>query len=272
MLNSFFFIPPTIHDFANKLQKIVANYMVVDFEESINDEQFDKIATLVSCIISKESVFVRPALRNENGKFSTKQYNSLLQLGFKKFVLPKIETKNELLLLIAETGEAIKDCNFVLSIESPTALLNINELINNQQLNFWGLIFGSHDFCSYSGMAHTLENLYAARFLISTYASAHNLFSIDIASVNTNDAASFNNELLASANLGYNAKAILHPDQLLWLNNFNHDFHSKKMNEAIEIIDYFNKNGKPLIFKYKGMIYEKPHMKRLLKFIDEKKK
>lgn len=270
MIESFLFIPPTINNFADKVKNATADYVVIDFEESIKNEQFDEFILLVTTSISKEKVFVRPTLRNEDGTLFIEQYAALLLHGFRKFILPKIETLNDLKFIYETNPEVVKECTYILGIESPIAFISINQLINNGYLCFWGLVFGSHDYCFYSGMTHNLDTLTTARFMISTYASAYKLKSIDIASINTGNKDEFFIELLTTAEYGFSAKTIIHPNQLSWLTEFNNEYINAQLSEAKAVIDHFKKIGEPLIFKFKDKIYERPHVKRLMEILEKK--
>lgn len=268
LIESFLFIPPSIRNFADKVCKTSSEYVVIDFEESIKTEQFDEFCLLTKTLIMKDNVFVRPGMRSEDGVFFIEQYARLLNQGFRKFILPKIENLNDLKLIYEINSKAVNECVYILSIESPISLINANQLINNGLINFWGLIFGSHDFCAYSRITHTLSNLATARFMISTFASAYNLKSIDIASMNTDNKDEFLAEVLSAAENGYSAKAIIHPNQLAWLTEFNINLKTEQVIEARGIIDHYKRIGEPLIFKYQGKIYERPHVKRFMEILN----
>ena len=129
-----------------------------------------------------------------------------------------------------------------------------------------GIGLGSHDYTDVIGMKHSLEYLSYARNHVLNMGKAHNLITIDIASMNIKDDQNFKDECLDAFNMGYDGKFILHPNQLNLLNEVEY-YSSTEIDEAKKVYLDICKiaDDSEAIIYIDGKVYEKAHIKRIKK-------
>jgi len=154
-------------------------------------------------------------------------------------------------------------------VENPLCLMNLKEIVKGKIINITGITLGSHDYTNVVGMKHTSHYLYFARNYVLNVTKAYDLMAIDIASMNIYDEEEFSNECLDAFNMGYDAKFVLHPKQLEVLKKTEY-FSQEEVESALEIykeiktvdLDKFS------VIKVNGKLYEKPHLKRIMKIVE----
>lgn len=263
-MKSVFFIPANNRKFITKAREIEANYLVLDLEDAIHENQLEKsIRNIIEHDVDKTAwiriPFTEVPLNN---------FEPLLKAGFTKFMLPKIRQEKELTDLLAYFNKISKSSpELMLLIENPLAVLNLHTLLKSTNVS--GICFGSHDYCMNMEMKHTLENLYWVRMNMLNHAKAMNKFAIDIASMELSDQIAFERECVDGFNKGFDAKLIVHPWQLSILNNMSF-YSDRDIEEAVDVKAYIDQIGGVdhfTIYKGKHRIIEKPHLKRIRKIL-----
>jgi citrate lyase subunit beta-like protein len=190
----------------------------------------------------------------------------LLEIGFSNFILPKFRNINDLKEIEKNINfKLFSQINFILLVENPESLFFIKNILISTGLNIIGLGFGSQDYCNETGMDHSLELLRQPRFIISGIAKAFGIQTIDIACMDIKNNDIFINELKESEIMGFDAKFIIHPNQLEIINNYKF-YSNDKMAEAEEILKEYERLGRPTVFVYNGKAVEPPHIIRVCCF------
>lgn len=260
MIETYFFIPANKHRFIEKIPEISADNFVLDFEDALSND-FDLAFDNVEKLTNKDFFWVRPTLFDKGNNLDTKVLKKLISLGFKNFILPKVETVDE--MEVISNFSFSKENKFILLIESAKAYLNIKSLLETQ-LNIVGISLGSHDFFNDLGMKYSLKNLKRFRENIHLFARAYKIESIDVASMLIEDVKEFKEEVLTGFQMGYRSKFILHPKQLEAMNEMLF-FDDDEVAFAKKVL-----SGKPNltseigVLNIDGRILEKPHVKRIL--------
>ncbi len=270
MLKSFFFIPAGNKKFYSAIDKFSPDYFIFDLEDSVRiDNLSDSIKNLLSISYNGSiPIFVR--LWDFNAEIVSENYE--LFKKFKNIVLPKVDSieKVERFLNGINNHFQVSDFKFIILIESSKGLINIESILNIYGNYIFAIGFGSHDYCLNLGIKYDYEILRIPRFLILNYAKAFDKIAIDIACMEINNLDIFRKELNEALSIGYDAKFIIHPQQLSEINNYN--FYSEnQLREYYEIIIEYKKRGSPAIFKYKGRVIEPPHIKSYQKILNENK-
>ena len=166
-----------------------------------------------------------------------------------------------------------KNNQFILLIENPLCLMNLKEIVTSKIINITGITLGSHDYTNVVGMKHTSHYLSFARNYVLNVAKAYDLIAIDIASMNISDEEGFSNECLDAFNMGYDAKFVLHPQQLEVLKKTEY-FYQEEVKNALEIYEEIKTMDldKFSVIKVNGKLYERPHLKRIMKIVEWNKK
>ena len=219
MLKTFFFIPANKDKFVKKVSTIGADCFVFDLEDAIAKNESKACLERLNSLELHGNYYVRPRIIfNEGNNLDLKLLTDLVDIGFSKFLIPKISGLDELIyiqqILGANEKYAYEEYQFILLVENPLCLINLKEIVKSKVMNITGVTLGSHDYTSVVGMKHTPYYLYFARNYVLNVAKAYGLLSIDIASMNISDEEEFSNECQDAFNMGYDAKFILHPKQL----------------------------------------------------------
>lgn len=257
-MKSYFFIPADHPKFYSKINEIKADEIIIDLEDAFNQSKTDIILNELKNLNEKEKYYVRP---NIFGKPNGLEFlSNLFDLGFRKIIIPKFYSA-EYLKRIEKfiSNKILKEVIFILLVENAKALIELHETLIKTALNIKSIALGSQDFSNNTRIKHDLETLYYPRLQLSLIANANKIEAIDIASMNISNKKEYFRELDSGEKLGYDAKFLIHPIQLEFLNEFNEEVR-KELIFAKEMISIFEKKGKPNIFKYKGRVVEKPHI------------
>jgi citrate lyase beta subunit len=267
-LETFFFIPAT------KLHKINVlplrlDQIIVDFEDAVAQSKREELITEIYKYDNYKECFLRIPLINEEDENSLDDstLKKFLDRGFKKFVLPKLNSTNELNIILDIVSPF--NTQLILLIETPRLYL---DLMNNYPVynnKFFGISLGSHDFIANVGAEYSLENLELVRHNILYIARSCNALSIDIASMELQNEKEFKNEVQDGFKKGFDAKFLIHPWQLEIIRNIK--FYSKKEYQwALEVKKELEKVKKaedfsPIVIS--GEVIERPHLAKMYKIL-----
>ena len=273
-MKTFFFIPANKDKFVKKASSIDADCFVFDLEDAVAKNETLACLERLYRLELRDNYYVRPRIDFSPGETpDLKLITDLIDIGFRKFLIPKISELDELkylqkILKLHEKYEFEK-YQFILLVENPLCLMNLKEIVKGKIINITGITLGSHDYTNVVGMKHTSHYLYFARNYVLNVTKAYDLMAIDIASMNIYDEEEFSNECLDAFNMGYDAKFVLHPKQLEVLKKTEY-FSQEEVESALEIykeiktvdLDKFS------VIKVNGKLYEKPHLKRIMKIVE----
>ena len=259
-MKSFFFIPGNHPKLEEKVKTIKADQFIIDLEDAIDSRNLSDYIERLTDLKDLHKFYVRPALFDDD-KLNEEVLIALIDIGVKNFMIPKFSSLKELQLIEnCLSGFQLENINFILLIENPKSLFQLPVLLEKTKLKLAGIVFGSHDYCGETGMVHRLNTLYYPRFTIVSMAKSYGLIAIDIVNTNLNDDNDFINELDNGFEMGFDAKALIHPKQLQILDQFKS---SKRFQlvEAEKILKTYKELGKPPVFTFKGKVIEAPHIK-----------
>ena len=274
MIKSFFFVPGNNQKFINKVSNLKSDYFIFDLEDSVTPKELEQSIMNLIKIELKDNYYVRFSFFNqENNQLNEKLITKLISIGFKNFVIPKFSGINQVIQIRSYFDKRkynIKDLfKFVLVVEHPSGLLNLNETISKKLINIISIGLGNYDYCSVMGMKHTLDNLYYARQVIVNTAKAYGLEAIDIVNIEFNNKKLFCEEVLNGFSMGFDGKFLIHPSQLDLLKSIKY-YSAEEVAEAKILYPQIKKimNDELSIVKHKGKIFEKPHINRILNIIN----
>ena len=274
MLRTYFFIPASKSRFIDKMKSIDADEFVFDFEDAIAESEVESAFENITKLEDASKHWVRPRLFNKNGEINNRQLEILFDLGFTRFVLPKICTEQELhdiynIFMYYD----VKDPQWILLLESPLALCNIPSLFTDQKYPIKGISLGAQDYAAKVGMCFTNERILWARNLVLNAACAYGFEPIDIASMTIHDRPSFENEAIEGFKMGYTAKMVLHPAQLDVIKSM-HYYSKIEIDHALRIAEQidFSKLNEFSVITIDGQLYEKPHLSRIQRIVEYARK
>lgn len=278
MLRTYFFIPTSKPRFIEKMKEIKADEFVFEFEDAIAESDSCMAIKNIGLVENTAQYWVRPRLfvkrQTETGEIVSEinnvQLEKLFELGFRKFVLPKIETFEQLeeIYNVFNYYE-IYDFEWILLIESPLAVCNIEKLLSNTMHPIKGIALGAQDYAAKTGMNFSYERISWARHAVLNAAYSYNVEAIDFADMNVADTETFKQQALEGFRMGYTSKLTLHPKQLEILNNLEY-YSESEITEALQVaqkVDF----SKPCDFSailVEGKVYEIPNTARIEKIIN----
>lgn len=266
MIASYFFIPANHPKLIEKLYTVHADFLIIDLEDAVEESERNKALTTISSMDLKSNLWIRPVVFEPSNQVSL-VFNKLVQSGFKNFIIPKIRNLFQLKQLENSIGQSdLGELKIILLVENPECLLNLHKIIESSIMRIEGIGFGSQDYCTETGMKHNFDYLRVPRFQIMNIAKAYGVKCIDIACMDTQASAIFKNELRESHEMGYDGKFLIHPNQLKALQQF--PFHTREeIKEAMDVIESYERMGKPAVFVFKNNAVEPPHIKQYLNII-----
>jgi len=260
MLDTYFFIPGDKQKYLNKLDVIKVDYIVIDLEDAVSLKAKEDAFDLVMSIATKKNHFIRIPFFEEI--YSTEQITKLIQHFDGRIAIPKIDDKSQ----ISQIKEYVPsiDLKMIILVENPLCLINLNDILNTYSSQIHAVGFGSHDFCSITGIKHKSEHLVNYIRQIILYAKAYGVNYIDGVDLNLNDFTQFRKECLFAFEMGASGKFLIHPSQIKELGSVQY----MTEDELEEIKNVYEKikdipEDSIEVCTINGKIYEKPHIKRI---------
>ncbi len=270
MFNSYFFIPADKIKYIKKIDSIEATHFIFDLEESVYYGNVDICIENLSKINVLSNFAVRLPLNYNNLSVSENLLMEVYGIGFRTFVLPKMESDVDFYNLVNfALSKGLTNIRYIIIVETPKLLLYIEKILEKSRECIDCVIVGSHDFCSLVGCKHTIHNLLYLRLKLISVCKAFNVEIIDFVSTEIQKMDVFANECIEAFDMGFDGKAIIHPNQLKALSSACY-YSEADIKEAIEVQEQLDKcdMNKFSIIKVAGKIYEKPHLKRIYNIIN----
>lgn len=266
MLDSYFFIPGDKPNYLSKIDKVNADYIVIDLEDAVSINNKKVAIELVLAMTFNKNMFLRIPFFDYC--YTNQQIKELTQKFEGQIVLPKINTIEDVNKVISlSQGIPLK---MIVLIENPKSFVATEEILKAFSNQIHAIGFGSHDFCSITGIKHTLKHLSFYKRQLILYAKAYNVAFLDGVDLNLKNFDQFKKECIFAFEAGANGKFLIHPMQLEELNKI--DFLSN--DELIQLKIVYDKVKDISIndievYTIEGKVYEKPHINRI-KFLIEK--
>ncbi|MFN6379282.1 MAG: HpcH/HpaI aldolase/citrate lyase family protein [Flavobacteriales bacterium] len=266
MLDTYFFIPADKPKYYEKIESLDVDYIVFDLEDSVIASN----KLLAFDILINQSVasnqFVRVPVGD--GVYSKDQLNQIVEKFNGRLVIPKVDSKASIDALKDAVGDV--SLNLIVLLESPKGILNLNEILSSYHTNIRAVGFGSHDFCAVVGMKHSIELLLPYKQHIILLAKAFGVDYLDGVDTQLKDFSNLKKEAKLAFECGASGKFLIHPAQIDALKEV--EFISK--DELIRYEKVYalikDKNlGDTQIINMDGVMYEKPHFPRIIKFIEK---
>lgn len=265
MFNTYFFIPTNSKRKIQKTENLIGiDYRIFDFEDSILDEDIGTALVTLKDVNRKDTDWIRVPFEGFHSiiKESTK-------LGFNNFMIPKFNGYEELKKVITQIDNINIKARYILLVEQPKTLIDLEKIIINYQGSLHGIALGSHDFSFTTGIQNDIHHLKQIRIDILIMAKAYGIEPIDVVSMNLTDTNMFKEEIMDSFSSGYRSKLLIHPQQLDLIKSY--PFYTlDQVNKLSEILEYYYSEveGKKALFSLNGRVYEKMHIERIKKIVE----
>lgn len=260
MLDTYFFIPGDKQKYLDKINVLNTDYIVIDLEDAVAQHSKQEAYDLVMSMPTKENYFIRiPFFENV---YSDIQIKTLIEHFNGRIALPKIENNSQIRHIKDKAPG--QDLNMIVLIENPRCLINLNTILDEFAAEIHGIGFGSHDFCSITGIKHELEHILNYKRQIVLYAKAYEVKYIDGVDLDLNDFTQLKKECLFAFEMGANGKFLIHPRQIEQLHSVQY-LTKGELEEITEVYEFVKDIPEDDIEVYtiNGKVYEKPHIKRI---------
>ncbi|MRX64313.1 aldolase/citrate lyase family protein [Maribacter luteus] len=273
-MESFFFVPATKMNKIQELRKLKINTFIIDFEDAIKASQRSDFFFELDNLENSKDCYLRVPIHNlANPKeLDLSLLKAFMDKGFSRYVLPKINSVDELDLVLKILDHDSFD--IILLVETPKLYLELLSMTFENLGKLTGIGLGSHDFMSIIGAKHQLDNLEIIRQNILYLARAWEITAIDIASMELNNETSFKKEIIDGHSKGFDAKFIIHPNQYKILNSFQ--FYTEeeylfalKVDKVVSELKN-SKEFNPILID--GKIIEQPHLNKIKKILKNYRK
>lgn len=266
MLDSYFFIPGDKQKYLDKIVSIRADYIVIDLEDAVALQNKNVAFDLVLATTPQINYFVRiPFFEN---CFSNEQITKLIQHFKGRIAVPKLSVKTELFQINNFVPEI--DLKMIILVENPLCFINLNEILQSFSSQIHGIGFGTHDFCSITGIKHKDEHLDSYKRQLLLYSKAFNINYIDGVDLDLINFKQFRKECFFAFEMGVNGKFLIHPRQLEELKKVKYlsDNELEELHKVYEIVKKIPDDAIE-VYTINGKVYEKPHVIRIKNLINK---
>ena len=260
-MKSYFFVPAVLPKIT-KSKTISPDEIILDFEDGLGR----KLKPLRFAEI--DSHFENKVwIRLEKSQIIDLNLADFSCLSCKGFVIPKANSIDELY----ELCDKVAPFDLILLIEHPNVLLKLSEIWGKIDKNrIKGICLGSHDYSNKLGIRYKFKFFNFQRdWLVNTCADL-DADLIDVVSMETKKKDEFIIEVDDGVSRGYTAKALVHPLQLEWMNQWNSKQQEGERVLAKKIIAAFERDNTEAPRIIDGAIFEAPHLKWAKKFLEKK--
>lgn len=269
MLDAYFFIPADKPKFINKAGALKVDYLVYDLEDAVpNEHKLSALEQLMSLNLDSREFVRIPFIDNI---YSPQQLYALINHFKGRVVVPKISSTADFEAIKCYFDSNVK--NIILLIENAKALIILKNILEIYHPYIQAVGFGTHDFTSEIGMIHSLRNLEQFKREIIVTAHAFGISYIDSVDLNLYDPQTFIEESIFAYQNGAVGKFLIHPNQIQYLEEIS--FMSEdEFNKLKGIYERFKSVSPDKIEVYKigGVVYEKPHINRIIRLFNKLEK
>lgn len=261
LIQNYFFVPANNPRYLDKSLELEGlDFRILDFEDSISKSNIESALNTVKGNKILDSDWVRIPVEVRFKELALKLY----ELGLENVIIPKVRDKEHFESVLKQLLDINPEVKVIILVENALVYFQLEKILIKWKRHIYGIGLGSHDFSAMTKIQHTADALFPLRLEISLLANAYKVVPIDTASMNISDEAGYKAEIQSAFDLGYRAKFTLHPFQLQQLVQYSF-FSKEEVDDAEHILGLFKEGEKndEVVLKYKGKIYEKPHLEQL---------
>lgn len=259
-INSLLFVPSKDKMLA-KIPSMNADAYIIDLEDSIPEDEkedaLNRAYSFIGGLKEKSNIIVRV-----NANLAKQELSKLSSYGEIGFMLPKYEIKNPYDAL----SEIIRRHYTIALIESPKALVALQDICQVGYLD--ALAFGAEDFTAKVNMENNVNYLYFHKSMLVTYANAYDLQVFDTPCFKLGDESELVKEVEIAKGLGFDGKMAISPKHIQCINDA---FRSSDLEYMKSVVSQYEQDGNAVVV-IDGKVFEKMHINRFKKILEEKTK
>ncbi len=225
LLRTLLFVPGNQERRLEKARLIPADALILDLEDSVPPSEKDAARKMVAASIdelasSGKDIFVR--INSLPTPYAVSDIKAVATSSLRGICFPKSESKDDIRRAEALLADAEKEAGLeagsiaiLALIETPKGIINAYEIASASPRIIGG-IFGAEDFALEMGIKRTKEGseVYYPRAAFAIACHAANVLAIDSVYTDVRDTDGLIKESRAVAQLGFQGKAVIHPDQV----------------------------------------------------------
>lgn len=204
-----------------------ADVLLLDIEDSVQPVENKQIARDNIENYVKEGKFknkiVFPRVNDRESGHLLKDVYQLTLDGIEGFMYPKSKKGEDIYFfgklletIEYEKGIPLQTFKIIALIETPGAVLNIQEICTACPERLVAVAFGCEDYMTELGGKHDLESqsIFSARSIIAMGAKANNVIPIDTVHIRVHDMKDLERNLIIGRNLGFEGMMVLNPKEI----------------------------------------------------------
>jgi citrate lyase subunit beta/citryl-CoA lyase len=225
ILRTLLFVPGNQERRLEKARLIPADALILDLEDSVPPSEKDAARKMVAASIDElasngKDIFVR--INSLPTPYAVSDIKEVAAGRLKGICLPKSASTDDIRRADALLAEAEKmsslevgSIGILALIETPKGIINACDIVSASP-RIIGAIFGAEDFALEMGINRTKEGseIYYPRAVIAVACHAADVLAIDSVYTDVRDTDGLVKETRAVARLGFQGKAVIHPDQV----------------------------------------------------------
>jgi citrate lyase subunit beta/citryl-CoA lyase len=227
LMRSLMFVPAHNDKLMESSLRRNADVLLLDIEDSVQPVENKQVARDNIIQYAKEGKFddriVFPRVNDrESGHLLQDVYQLTVQ-GIDGFMYPKSKKGEDIYFFgkLLETIEAEKGIpqhtfKIIALIETPGAVMNIQEICTACPERLVAVAFGCEDFMTELGGKHDsdYDSIFTARAMIAMGAKANNVTPIDTVHIRVHDLEDLERNLIIGRNLGFEGMLVLNPKEI----------------------------------------------------------
>lgn len=227
LMRSLMFVPAHNEKLIESALRRDADVLLLDIEDSVLPVENKQIArdNIKRCVkegkFKNKKIFPRVNDR-ESGHLLQDVYQLTID-GVEGFMYPKSKKGEDIYFfgklletIEFEKGIPLHTFKIIALIETPGAVLNIQEICTACPERLVAVAFGCEDYMTELGGKHDLESqsIFSARSIIAMGAKANNVVPIDTVHIRVHDLEDLERNLIIGRNLGFEGMLVLNPKEI----------------------------------------------------------
>lgn len=227
LMRSLMFVPAHNDKLMESSLRRDADVLLLDIEDSVQPVENKQIARDNIIEYAREGKFtdkiVFPRVNDRESGHLLQDVYQLTIPGIDGFMYPKAKKGEDIyffgkLLETIEFEKKIPKHTFkiIALIETPGAVMNIQDICTACPERLVAVAFGCEDFMTELGGKHDLESqsIFSARSIIAMGAKANNVIPIDTVHIRVHDLEDLERNLIIGRNLGFEGMLVLNPKEI----------------------------------------------------------
>ena len=227
LMRSLMFVPAHNTKLMDSALRRDADVLLLDIEDSVQPVENKQIARDNIEKYVKEGKFknkiVFPRVNDRESGHLLKDVYQLTLDGIEGFMYPKSKKGEDIYFfgklletIEYEKGIPLQTFKIIALIETPGAVLNIQEICTACPERLVAVAFGCEDYMTELGGKHDPESqsIFTARSIIAMGAKANNVIPIDTVHIRVHDLEDLERNLAIGRNLGFEGMLVLNPKEI----------------------------------------------------------